>query len=123
VCILLWQFSSSSSSANYSPLLDKGLSNFSPSRSIFGYSHPAPASRPAQIVIPPSLRTLPRRDLHPRTRLPQRLSVLRLIWPAHCHFSIIQFILPKLSFTIYSFVTIRHLFVSLSGKCKMALYP
>jgi hypothetical protein len=33
-----------------SPLLDIGLSNFSPSRSIFGYTHPAPASRPAQIV-------------------------------------------------------------------------
>jgi hypothetical protein len=30
---------------------------------------------------------LPRRGLHSRTRLPQRLSVLRLIWPAHCHFS------------------------------------
>jgi hypothetical protein len=29
-----------SSSAHYSPLLDIGLSNFSPSRSIFGYSHP-----------------------------------------------------------------------------------
>jgi hypothetical protein len=32
-----------------------GLSNFSPSRSIFGYSHPAPASRPVQIVAPPGL--------------------------------------------------------------------
>jgi hypothetical protein len=32
------------------------LSNFSPSRSIFSYSHPAPASRPAQIVTPPGLR-------------------------------------------------------------------
>jgi hypothetical protein len=32
-------------------VLDIGLSNFSPSRSI--YSHPAPASRPAQIVTPP----------------------------------------------------------------------
>jgi hypothetical protein len=31
----------SSSSAYYSPLLDIGLSNVSPSRSIFGYSHPA----------------------------------------------------------------------------------
>jgi hypothetical protein len=44
------------SSAHYSPLLDIGLSNFSPSRSIFGYSHLAPARRPAQIVTPPSLR-------------------------------------------------------------------
>jgi hypothetical protein len=35
----------SSSSAYYSPLLDIGLSNVSPSRSIFGYSHPAPARR------------------------------------------------------------------------------
>jgi hypothetical protein len=35
---------------------DLGLSNFSPSRSIFGYSHPAPASRPAQIVPAPGLR-------------------------------------------------------------------
>jgi hypothetical protein len=38
---------SSSSPAHYSPLLDISLSNYSPSRSIFGYSHPAPASRPA----------------------------------------------------------------------------
>jgi hypothetical protein len=30
----------SSSSAYHSPLLDIGLSNLSPSRSIFGYSHP-----------------------------------------------------------------------------------
>jgi hypothetical protein len=48
--------SSSSSSAHDSPLLDIGLSNFSPSRSILGYSHPAPASRPAQIITPPGLR-------------------------------------------------------------------
>jgi hypothetical protein len=48
--------SSSSSSAHYSPLLDIGLSSFSPSDSIFGKSHPAPASRPAQIVTPPNLR-------------------------------------------------------------------
>jgi hypothetical protein len=48
--------SSSSSSAYYSPLLDIGLSNLSPSRSIFGYSHPAPASRPAQIVTPSGLK-------------------------------------------------------------------
>jgi hypothetical protein len=37
------------------PLLDKGFS-FSPPCSIFGYSHPAPASRPSQIVTPPGLR-------------------------------------------------------------------
>jgi hypothetical protein len=86
---------SSSSSAYYSPLLDIGLSNVSPSRSIFGYSHPSPASRPAQIVTPPDLRAscptlrLPRRSLHSITRIPQRLSVLRLIWPAHCHFSML----------------------------------
>jgi hypothetical protein len=72
-------------------MLDIGLSNFLPSRSIFGYSHPAPASRPAQIVTPPGLRAsskplirLPRRGLHSRTRLPQWLSVLRLIY---FHFS------------------------------------
>jgi hypothetical protein len=41
---------SSSSSVYHSPLLDIGLSNISPSRLIFGYSHPAPASRLAQIV-------------------------------------------------------------------------
>jgi hypothetical protein len=35
---------SASSSAHYSPLLGIGISNFSPSRSIFGYSHSAPAS-------------------------------------------------------------------------------
>jgi hypothetical protein len=41
----------SSSSAHYSPLLDMGLSNFSPSRSIFGYSHPAPA----RLLLRPTL--------------------------------------------------------------------
>jgi hypothetical protein len=48
--------SSSSSSAHHSPLLGIGLSKFSPSRSIFGHSHPAPASRPAQVVTPSGLR-------------------------------------------------------------------
>jgi hypothetical protein len=67
---------SSSSSAHYSPLLDIGLFNFSPSRSILGYSHPAPAWGLAWGR--PTLR-LPRRGLHSRTRLPQRLSVLWLI--------------------------------------------
>jgi hypothetical protein len=47
--------SSSSSLAHYSPLLDIGLCNVSPSRSIFGYSHPAPTNRPAQILTPPGL--------------------------------------------------------------------
>jgi hypothetical protein len=46
----------SSSSAYYSLLLDIGFSNLSASSSIIGYSHPAPASRPAQIVTPPGLR-------------------------------------------------------------------
>jgi hypothetical protein len=36
---ILTSSQSSSSSAHYSPLLDIGLSNFSPSRSIFGYLH------------------------------------------------------------------------------------
>jgi hypothetical protein len=44
-----------SSSAHNSPFLVIGLSNFSPFRSIFGYSHPAPSSRLAQIVNPPGL--------------------------------------------------------------------
>jgi hypothetical protein len=57
-------------------LLDTGLSNFSPSRSIFGYSHPAPAN----IVTPPSLRA---------SYTTCRLSALRLIWPANCHFSML----------------------------------
>jgi hypothetical protein len=52
--------SSSSSSAHYSPLLDIGLSNFSPFLSIFDYSHPTPASRPAEIVTP----TLPTYTIH-----------------------------------------------------------
>jgi hypothetical protein len=39
-----------------SPPQSIGLSNCSPSRSIFGYAHPAPASRPAKIVTPPVLR-------------------------------------------------------------------
>jgi hypothetical protein len=30
-----------------------------------------------------------RRGLHSKTRLPLRLSVLRLIWPAHYHFSVL----------------------------------
>jgi heme/copper-type cytochrome/quinol oxidase subunit 2 len=42
--------------SHYSPLLDIGLSNLSPSRSILGYSHPALASRPAQIITPSGLR-------------------------------------------------------------------
>jgi hypothetical protein len=64
--------SSSSSSAQYSPLLDIDFSKFSPSRSTFGYSHPAPTSRPAQIVTPPGLRSsLPlTRHFNSRTRLP-----------------------------------------------------
>jgi hypothetical protein len=66
----------------------KRLSNCSASRSIFGYSYPAPASCPASLHLAWGLR-LPRRCLHSRTRLPQRLSVLRLIWPAHCHFSML----------------------------------
>jgi hypothetical protein len=33
----------SSSTVYHSPLLDIGLSNISPSRWIFGYSHPSPA--------------------------------------------------------------------------------
>jgi hypothetical protein len=45
----------SSSSPHYSPLLDIGLSDCSPCRSIFSYSHPAPARCPAQIVTPPGL--------------------------------------------------------------------
>jgi hypothetical protein len=84
-------FGQTSSSADYSPLLDIELSNFTPCHSIFGYSHSVSASRPAQIVTPPGLRasytTFTGCRLHSRTRLPQRLSVLRLTWPAHCHFS------------------------------------
>jgi hypothetical protein len=93
----LWSLSSSSSSSSsayHSPLLDVGLSNASPSRSIFGYSHPQLLSAVLRISSlhlargRPTLR-LPRRGLHSRTRLPQQLSVLRLIWPAHCHFSML----------------------------------
>jgi hypothetical protein len=85
--------SSSSSSAHHSPLLDISLSNFSPSRSIFGYSHPAPASRLRKSSLylawgHPTL-CLPRRGLLSRTRLPQRYPVLRLNWSAHCHFSVL----------------------------------
>jgi hypothetical protein len=80
------------SSAHYSPLLDIGLCNFSPSRSIFSYSHPAPACRPAQIVTPPDLRaSYANRDAVStfRTCLPQRLSILRLILPAHFYLSVL----------------------------------
>jgi hypothetical protein len=81
------------SSAHYSPLLDIGISNFSPSRSIFGYVHPAPASRPPQIVTPSGLRasytTLTETRSPLQKSLPKRLSVLQLIWPAHYHFSML----------------------------------
>jgi hypothetical protein len=40
----------------HSPLLNIGLSNFSPFLSIFGYPNLAPARRPVQIVTPPGLR-------------------------------------------------------------------
>jgi hypothetical protein len=83
----------SSASAHHSPLLDMGLSYFSPSRSIFGYSYPTPANHPAQSTLHLAWgrRTLrlPRRGLHARTRLLQRLSVLRMIRPAHCHSSML----------------------------------
>jgi hypothetical protein len=46
----------SSSLAHFSPLLDIGLSKFLPSRSIFGYSDPAPASSASQIYSPSGLR-------------------------------------------------------------------
>jgi hypothetical protein len=72
---------------------DKGLSNFSLTRSIFSYFHPAPASRPAQIVTPPVLRpsytTFTETQSPLQIRLHQRLLVLRLIWPAPCHFSVL----------------------------------
>jgi hypothetical protein len=45
--ILTINFIISSPSAHYNTLLDMGLSNCSPPRSIFGYSHPASACRPA----------------------------------------------------------------------------
>jgi hypothetical protein len=79
---------SSSSSVPYSPLLP---SNFSPSRSIFGYSHTAPASRLEQIITPPRLRATYTLTLRlSRTYLPHRLSVQRLIWSAHWHFSVLK---------------------------------
>jgi hypothetical protein len=76
--------------AHYSPLLDIGLSNCSPSRSIFGYSHSS-CSSSYQPSCPSRHSTLhlPKCGPHSRTRLPQRLSVIRLIWPAHCHFKVI----------------------------------
>jgi hypothetical protein len=58
----LFKSNSSSSSAHHSPLLDTGLSNRSPSRSIFNYPHPAPPSRPAPIITPRLLS----RGLHSR---------------------------------------------------------
>ncbi|PZC83249.1 hypothetical protein B5X24_HaOG208013 [Helicoverpa armigera] len=42
-----------SSSAYRTPLLDIGLSKCTPLISIFGFSHPAPASRLAQVITPP----------------------------------------------------------------------
>jgi hypothetical protein len=65
----LLYFISSSSSPHHSSLLDKGLSYCSTSRSIFGYSHPAPSSRPAQIVTPPSLRAFYTKFIETRSPL------------------------------------------------------
>jgi hypothetical protein len=56
ITILITSVSSPSSSAQCSPLLAIGLSNFLPFCSIFGYSLPAPSSRPEQIVTPTSPR-------------------------------------------------------------------
>jgi hypothetical protein len=71
----MYQTSSSSSSAHYSPVLGIGL-----------------LLRKLSLHLAwgrPTLR-LTRRGFHSRTRLPQRLSVLRLMWPAHCHFSMLM---------------------------------
>jgi hypothetical protein len=78
--------SPSSSSARYSPLLDMGLSN-SPTLHLARSSATRiqllrALLRKSSLHLPwgrPTLR-LPRGGLHSRTRLSQRLSVLRLIW-------------------------------------------
>jgi hypothetical protein len=64
--------SSSSSSAHHSLLLDIGLSNFSPSRSIFGYSYLALASR-----LP---RYLQRGSRYFITAIPLRHPQYGLVW-------------------------------------------
>jgi hypothetical protein len=54
------------------------LSNFSPSRPIFGCSHPAPTSRPAQFITPPGPRATKTTLTETKSPLQnQRLSVLR----------------------------------------------
>jgi hypothetical protein len=81
-------------------VLHIGLSNITPSHSIFGNTHPAPVNRLAQIVTPPGLRAS--NTMFTKTRSPfqnsftPRLSVLRLIWPTHCHFSVLILCAPSL---------------------------
>jgi hypothetical protein len=98
-----------SSSDHYNPLLDIGLSNFSPSRSIFGYSNPALNSvlRKSSLHLAcPTLR-LPRRGLHSRTRLPQRLSVLQFIWSVHRHFSMLIRCAMSVTLVLYRITWLR----------------
>jgi hypothetical protein len=100
--------SSWSSSAHHSPLLATGLSNCSPSCSIFGYYGIQLLSavlRKLSVHLAWGLTLrLPRRGLHSRTRLPQLTSVLRLIWPALCHFSmLIRYAMSDFSSLLNSF--------------------
>jgi hypothetical protein len=89
LCIAINKTSSSSSSTHYSPRLAIGLSNCSPSRSIFSYLHLVPASRSAQII------TAPEGVLHyvylDAVSISELVypSGLRLLWPTHCHFSML----------------------------------
>jgi hypothetical protein len=82
--------------AHYSPLLDIGLPNFSTSRSIFGYSHPA--SRPAQILtsLPLPIRGLGKR----RERL-----IYGFLW---CN----QIIFPRVSHCNLCCNQIKYLYLS-----------
>jgi hypothetical protein len=88
-----WWRHSSSLSGHDSLLLDVDLFNCSPSRSIFGYLHPAPVSRPAQIVIPPGLRAS--YTTFTETRSPLQNSFTSTVvgftadLASHCHFSVL----------------------------------
>ena len=53
-----------------------------------------------------SLR-LPIRGLHLRTRLPQRSLVLWLIWPAHCHFSLLILWAMSTTFVLCRITSLR----------------
>ena len=101
-------------SAERRPLLDIGLPQTSPHRSVLWVSHPADARSLDQVIASPRGRPwkmlrLPVRGRHSRTFQPQRPSVLRAMCPAHYHLSLaipraisVTLVLLRIQFSIYS---------------------